>query len=143
MQAETSQFIRAQGAGFPASRFPVLAALEQGAATVGELAEALGVAQPGVTRTVTSLADLGLVEVTTEPGDRRRRAVALTPAGTELVERARRDLWPRIDAAVAEACAGLEGSFLEQVGGLERRLDDRPLDRRAAEARPGAEGSAP
>ncbi|GAA1057762.1 hypothetical protein GCM10017608_01640 [Agromyces luteolus] len=143
LQSETSRFIRAEGADIPASWFPVLASLDRAPASVGELAEQLGVAQPGVTRTVTSLADLGLVTVAADGDDRRRRTVALTAAGAALVERARRDLWPRIDAAVAEACGGLEGSLLEQVAGLERRLDDRPLDRRAAELATTAEHAAP
>jgi DNA-binding MarR family transcriptional regulator len=132
LQGETTRFIQAQGIDLPSSWFPLLAALDRGEATVGELAEALGVSQPGVTRSVANLAGIGLVQVATGDADRRRRTVRLTGEGAALVGRARRELWPRIDAAVAEACAGLEGSLLEQVGVLERRLDEVPIDRRAA-----------
>lgn len=139
LQGETTRFIQAEGVDLPSSWFPLLAALDRrGGATVGELADALGVSQPGVTRSVANLARIGLVEVATGDDDRRRRTVRLTAEGAALVARARRDLWPRIDAAVADACAGLDGSFLDQVSALERRLDDAPIDRRAAVAAAGS-----
>ena len=48
MQAETTRFIEASGLPVPASQFPLLAALDRpGGLTVGELAEAVGVSQPG------------------------------------------------------------------------------------------------
>lgn len=143
LQAESTRFIEAQGVALPSSWFPLLAVLDRrGSATVGELAEALGVSQPGVTRSADNLVRLGLVEAARPAADRRRRTLRLTAAGAELVDRARAELWPRIDAAVAEACAGLDGTFLDQVAGLERRLAETPLDRRAA-AGPGAGGSRP
>ncbi|MBM7503085.1 MarR family winged helix-turn-helix transcriptional regulator [Agromyces aurantiacus] len=136
LQAETTRFIQAQGVDLPSSWFPLLAALDRRESTVGELAAALGVSQPGVTRSATNLARLRLVEIATGDTDRRRRTIRLTPEGAALVERARAELWPRIDAAVADACAGLDGPFLDQVGALERRLDEAPIDRRAAGSRP-------
>src|SRR4029453_17504819 len=58
LQAETTRFIEARGLPVPASQFPLLAALERpGGLTVGELAEAVGVSQPGVTRSVARLAE--------------------------------------------------------------------------------------
>jgi DNA-binding MarR family transcriptional regulator len=143
LQAETTRYIEAEGVDLPSSWFPLLAVIDRrGAATVGELAEALGVSQPGVTRSANNLARLGLVEAVPGAADRRRRTLRLTTEGGTLVGRARSELWPRIDAAVAEACAGLDGTFLEQVGGLERRLDEAPIDRRATGASaPHGDGS--
>ena len=133
LQAETTRFIEASGLPVPASQFPLLAALDrQGGLTVGELAEAVGVSQPGVTRSVARLAEQGLITVTYEPGDRRRRSVQLTTAGDEVVARARADVWPHVEAAVIEACDGLDGPLLGELAELEARLDRDPLDRRAA-----------
>ena len=63
LQAETTRFIEASGLPLPASQFPLLAALDRpGGLTVGELAEAVGVSQPGVTRSVARLAVQGLMK---------------------------------------------------------------------------------
>jgi len=133
MQGETTRFIAANAMPVPAGVFPLLAAIDRpGGLTVGELAEALGVSQPAITRSVTRLTHDGLVTVASEGTDRRRRSVQLSGAGADLVRRARDSVWPHIDAAVAEACAGLEGPLLDQLSQLEARLDAEPIDRRAA-----------
>jgi len=133
LQAETTRFIDARGLPVPASQFPLLAALDrQGGLTVGELAEAVGVSQPGVTRSVARLAEQGLITVTHESADRRRRSVQLTAAGDDVVARARADIWPHVEAAVVDICDGLDGPLLAQLAEIEARLDATPLDRRAA-----------
>ena len=127
LQAETTRFIEASGLPVPASQFPLLAALDRpGGLTVGELAEAVGVSQPGITRSVARLAEQGLITVTHESGDRRRRSVQLTPAGDEVVARARTEVWPHVEAAVIEACDGLDGPLLGELAELEARLDRDP-----------------
>jgi DNA-binding MarR family transcriptional regulator len=136
MQAETTRFIERSGLEIPAGWFPLLAALDRpGGLTVGELAEAVGVSQPGITRTVARLAELGFITVANESADRRRRSVRLTAAGDAVVARARAEVWPHIEAAVARVCEGLAGPLLAQLTELEARLDREPLDRRAAALR--------
>jgi len=44
--------------------------------------------------------------------------------------RAQREAWPAIEAAVAEACAGLKGDLLAQLAALETALVERPLSLR-------------
>jgi DNA-binding MarR family transcriptional regulator len=133
MQAETTRFIEASGLEVSASLFPLLAALDRpDGLTVGELADAVGVSQPGVTRSLAKLADLGLVAVAHESVDRRRRSARLTAHGEVVVARARVEVWPHIEAAVAGACDGLDGPLLDQLAELEARLGRVPLDRRAA-----------
>jgi len=142
LQAETTRFIEASGLPVPASQFPLLAALDRpDGLTVGELAEAVGVSQPGVTRSVSRLAVLGLVAVSHESGDRRRRAVRLTRRGSDVVETARAAVWPHVTAAVVGLCGDLDGPLLGQLGEIEARLDLAPLDRRAEADRSAGEGS--
>lgn len=143
MHAETTRFIEASGMAIPASWFPLLAALERaGGLTVGELARSVGVSQPGVTRSVGRLAELGLIEVVAHgSSDRRRRSVRLTAAGERLVAQARSDVWPHVEAAVVDACDGLAGSLLDQLTELEARLDREPLDRRAGRLREATAGA--
>ncbi len=75
------------GAG--GGRVKVLLLLESVAMTHSELAEALQVDRPYATVIVNQLEALGLVERTPDPADGRRKRVALTREGTDVVARAR------------------------------------------------------
>jgi|BEDMetMinimDraft_2_1075160.scaffolds.fasta_scaffold04273_1 DNA-binding MarR family transcriptional regulator len=55
-----------------------------------ELAEALGVGRPAASVTVRRLLDLGLVESDTDPTDRRRTQIRLSPRGAKLLDDVRR-----------------------------------------------------
>ncbi|GAB4069123.1 MarR family transcriptional regulator [Ancylobacter sonchi] len=132
LQADTQHLLDELDPLLPSGQHPFLAALDRlGPLTVGDLAQALGVSQPGVTRTVVRLVERGLVETGPGPDDQRQKIVALSAAGRELVEAAKAELWPRIDAAVAELCAGLDGPLLAQLAAIEDRLAAAPLHRRA------------
>lgn len=133
LQADVSRLARAEGIDVPAPFFPMLTALNRaGTMTVGEIAESLGIAQPGVTRSLAQLESMGLVNSARNKTDQRRRMISLTARGADLVARSHKDLWPRVEAAVAELCAGLRGPLLAQLDALEDELARLPLDRRAA-----------
>lgn len=139
LQAQTQVLLEEDGVELPASHFPVLAALERlGAMNVGELTEAVGVSQPGVTRLLDKLELEGLVQSTQSPEDRRVRTIALTKTGRQLVARSKRTAWPMIEAAVTEACAtGPAKSLLASLAALEEALAAEPLSRRAERFRSG------
>lgn len=140
MQADTQHVLDTLDAGLPSGQHPFLATLDAlGPLTIGDLAQALGVSQPGVTRTVGRLIERGLVEAKPGPEDQRQKIVSLTATGRHLVATAKSDIWPQIDAAVAELCAGLDGPLLVQLAAIEDRLAAEPLHKRVAtrrEARP-------
>ncbi len=69
----------------------VLARLEAAPATPGELADVERVSAPSMTRTVSRLAERGLVERHPDPRDGRQVLVALTPAGRHTLEATRRE----------------------------------------------------
>lgn len=132
LQADTARFIEASGVPLQPGQYPLLAAIAaNGPLSVGELATTLGISQPGVTRNIARLVDMKLVELTRDPGDQRQKAVALTPAGRRMVEHSRREIWPHIEAAVVDLCAGLSGPLLKQLAAIEDGLADTPLDQRA------------
>jgi DNA-binding MarR family transcriptional regulator len=64
--------------------------------TIGELAEAIEMNQPGVTKLVKRLEDGGLVAVAAGADDRRRRLVSITPAGAERMGNAMMTLFPDV-----------------------------------------------
>lgn len=136
LQAQSQELLDGAGFALPASHWPVLAALERhGRMSVGELAGALGVTQPGVTRMLSKLQSEGLVESRRQAGDRRVRIIALSRAGERLVSRAKSLVWPQIEAAVADACEGPASSVLQELTALEDALAEAPLLVRATRLR--------
>lgn len=145
MQADVQRLARREGVEVPVGLLPVLGALHQhGSLTVGELARAIGIAQPGVTRGLGRLERMGLVELSRGADDQRRRHASLTVVGEEEVSRMRAELWPRVARAVEEVCAAGEDraggavaaigpgeSFLALLAGIEDELDTGALDVRA------------
>src|SRR6185503_7180498 len=99
----TQRILDAHELPIQAAQFPFLAAIDRlGPLTVGELAEAVGVTQPGATRTLAQLDEAGLVAIASAAGDQRRKSITLTRQGKRLVATGKRDVWPLIDAAVKE-----------------------------------------
>lgn len=133
LQGETQGIIDAAGAPVQAAQYPYLAALDRmGPSTVGDLVAALGVSQPAVTRTLSKLAALDLVIVRAVDDDQRKREATLTPAGRRAVAAAKRVIWPAIESAVIDLCAGRTGDFLAQITAIEGGLAEKQFETRAA-----------
>jgi DNA-binding MarR family transcriptional regulator len=131
LQADTQQIIEQCGIGIQAGQYPFLAAIDRcGPLTIGELADAVGITQPGATRTLGQLVNLGLVEMQASEADQRRKLVSLTSAGHDLVDLSKRQVWPKIEAAVRDLCGSLSGPLLEQLAGIEDGLAAAPLRHR-------------
>lgn len=131
LQADAQRVLDGLEVPLQSSQYPLLAALDRlGPLAVGELAQSLGLTQPGVTRSVSLLAELGLVEAIQSDGDQRRKMVSLTRKGQRLVDVAKQDVWPRIERAVADLCRDLSGPLLDQLAAIEDGLAMAPLDRR-------------
>ncbi|MAU97397.1 MAG: transcriptional regulator [Fulvimarina sp.] len=128
LQGETDTIVAARGLSLSASQYPYLACLDRlGPLTLGDLAEAVGVSQPGATRTVNTLVEQGILQVEPSPGDQRRKITALSDEGRRLVAIGKAEIWPQIAAAVGDLCAGLEGPLLDQLNTIEDRLREKPL----------------
>ncbi|MET1414156.1 MarR family transcriptional regulator [Roseibium sp. HPY-6] len=136
LQAQTEEVgVQLTGADLPASHNPVLAALDRnGPLSIGQIAEALGQSQPGVTRMVNSLRTAGLVVGHADETDRRINRIALTKTGEALVHHLQETFWPQIMVAVKDACSDLNGSLLQQLSQLEEALEDVPLKKRCSQS---------
>lgn len=136
LQSDTQAIVDEFDGPVPAALHPPLAALDRvGPLGIGDLAEALGITQPGATRAVAQLARMGFVSVEQPAEDQRRRIITLTEAGREVVRQGKAALWVRIEAAVADLCGGLDGPLLEQLAAIEDGLAERPLLRRPDQGR--------
>lgn len=123
LQGEAQRIFASHDLDVPSAQWPFLAAIDRfGPVTVGDLARAVGVAQPGATRTVGQLVEQGLVAVSSSEDDLRRRSVALTAKGKRLVAAGKRAAWPAIERAVRELCDELHGPLLRQLDALEEGL---------------------
>jgi DNA-binding MarR family transcriptional regulator/GNAT superfamily N-acetyltransferase len=131
MQAGAARIITEAGLPLQPAQMPLLAALDRGPLTVGQLVEAVGYSQPGVTRAAGQLVRLGLIH-SARGEDQRQRTLSLTPAGEAAMARVKLLVWPRVGQAVEEMLAGLSGPLLEQIAGIEAALAARPLDARVA-----------
>lgn len=130
LQGEVQELIDASDVPVHAHQFPLLAALDaEGPLSIGDLVDAIGITQPGITRSVNALVRHGLVEVNSCSNDGRRRLVTLSLQGAQLVERARMSLWPRIERAVYEVCDG--PGVLDHLSRIEAALAEQPLAKRA------------
>lgn len=133
LQAETQSVMAAHGVPIQASQYPIIAAIdENGPLSIGDLAEALGVSQPGITRSVGQLASQGVVTVRRGRKDQRTRLVDLTDLGWDLVRQGRAEVWPQIESCVASMLAGRSGPLLDQLDHLEDALRQASFTQRIA-----------
>lgn len=136
LQAGAMQVIEHAGLPLQPAHMVVLAALRTGPMTVGQLAEAAGVSQPGVTRSVGQLKQLGIVAEEQGGSDQRMRLIALTAAGRDAAGRAAADMWPRIGMAVEDILGESTRRFMAELAAIERALDAASIAERAARMAP-------
>lgn len=132
MQADSTKIFEANGHGKLLPAFnTVMATLDRyGSATIGRLVELIGISQPAITRTVSGLADNGLVELVSDPDDQRMKIVSLTDEGVRLVTHLKSTAWLQIERAARHITQGLTGSIVEQLEEMERRHAEMPLTER-------------
>nr|WP_197071454.1 bifunctional helix-turn-helix transcriptional regulator/GNAT family N-acetyltransferase [Massilia sp. JS1662] len=135
MQAGAARVNTSAGLPTQPAHMPLLAALDRQPMTIGQLAQAVGVSQPGVTRAVGQLVELGLLHIQTGD-DQRLRTVSLAPAGEAAMARARLSVFPQVEAAVGTLLQDRLDAFMAQLAELETALDATPIDVLAARSNP-------
>jgi DNA-binding MarR family transcriptional regulator len=144
LQAQTQVLLEQAGLDVPASHFPLLVAVDRlGPLNIGELTQAVGTSQPGVTRLVDKLIAADLLRSTQSTDDRRVRSIDLTKAGRQLIARAKRSALPVVEGAVADACAIPPRPLLALLAALEDALVAAPLSTRAERLRVAEESHEP
>jgi DNA-binding MarR family transcriptional regulator len=113
---------RQPGDGISLAQFNALEPLLGGPMTVGQVAEAAGVAPPTATRMLDGLGERGLVSRAADRSDRRAVIVSLTPAGRRAAttkareyERARRRIGAVLDADEQRQAADLLRRLAEVI----------------------------
>jgi DNA-binding MarR family transcriptional regulator len=138
LDRDVQEIYRHSGVGFEPRWFPVVAALREGPASVGELAARIGVTHAAVSQVRGALAERGLVRARPDPADQRRQVLELTDKGLQTTQRLE-PLWEAIAAATREmlqqAAPGLEA----EMERLEAALSEQALKDRVLERLPAAE----
>jgi len=133
MQADVQRLAKAEGFDTPTGLIPTVAILgERETMSIGALAEALGVSQPGATRNIAQLAALGLVSEKWDRRDKRVKTASLTAKGKVLFRHVESNLGPRVAQAVEALCGSGRHEFLATLASIEDGLDAAPLDERAS-----------
>jgi len=135
LDGDTARVYAALGIDFEQRWFGVLNQIAlSGPMTVGELAAVLRITHVSVSQTRRSLETAGILVSQADPKDARRKPLALTPKGRELVERLA-PLWAAFAAASRDldAEAGDAAALFDRLeDALARRsLFDRIMDARA------------
>ena len=131
MQAGAASVITDAGLPLQPGHMAVLAALRAGPLTIGQLAETCGTSQPGITRTVGQLADLGIIS-DAQIADQRQRLVELTPSGAEAAHIAATEIWPRVGSAAQQLLPDGLDAFMRQLARIEAALETGSIAQRAA-----------
>ena len=135
MQAGAACVITGAGLEVQPAHMPLLVALDGQELTIGQLVQAVGISQPGVTRGVGQLIGMGLVRSETG-SDQRHRTISLTNDGAAAIARAKLFVWPQVTEAVDKLLAGRSDELLAIVADVENALAATPLEELAAQARP-------
>ncbi|WP_344691913.1 bifunctional helix-turn-helix transcriptional regulator/GNAT family N-acetyltransferase [Sphingomonas cynarae] len=135
MQAGAARVITSAGLKVQPAHMPLLVALDGRALTIGQLVQAVGISQPGVTRGVGQLVEMGLVQAETG-SDQRHRTISLTDDGVAAIARAKLFVWPHVTKAVDQLLDGRSEELLAILADVEDALASTPLDQLAAQARP-------
>ena len=133
MQADVVRVSQRAGLPIQPGQYPLLCTLlENGPQTIGALAQAMGLSQPAITRSVGRLLKAGLISLDRSERDGRSRIVRLTSAGERAMLRSREVVMPYVEAAVRQVTEGVSGPFLDQIAAIEAAMLDKDLATRAA-----------
>ena len=135
LQQEVSEVYAELELPFRARWFAMVAALvRRSPRSISELAGDLGLTHTAVAMIGRELEEAGLVASKGDPADGRRRLLALTPAGLDLVD-ALRPVWADVQAATAEVVVESGHDLGAALAAVEARLDARPMSERLRERR--------
>jgi DNA-binding MarR family transcriptional regulator len=113
-----------KAAGLTPTKISVLMdVVRRGPLRLAEVAEAEGINPTMLSRVIADLVDAGLLERTSDKGDRRAAWVKATAAGRRLSERMRRERTAALDVALDELSEAERRQILDALGALEGLAD--------------------
>ena len=134
LQAGVSGTLAIGGYEVQPGQLPVLMAIaDTEGPSVADLVVALGITQPGISRTLAALNRAGLVRIQADKKDARTRRAYLTSKSVALMDELWADVFGKVEAAASELCEGL--GFLDMLGIIEQRNRELPFGQRIQRAK--------
>lgn len=134
LQAGVAETLSDHGYQVQPGQLPVLMAIAaSNGPSVAELVNALGLTQPGISRTLATLKQAGLVDIRADKNDGRARRAYLTAKSAKLMNKLRAEVFDRVAAAAAELCEGLD--LLAILDVIDDRNRELPFPERIQRAR--------
>lgn len=100
----------------------LLALRERGAWSIGDMAQEIGLSLAATSQMVERLVREGLVHREEDPDDRRRKHLALSPQGAELLESIDRAYFQAMESAFRQVPPELVDRLEEALGGVIRHF---------------------
>jgi len=120
--ATADEIYRLAGLELQGRWMPLLRILhDRGPLSVGEIADAIGQTHSAVSQLADRLEAQGLIDVTADPSDKRRRQLK-TSANADALLREAKPLWRALDQVLAEHCRAHGIDLLHALGAFERVL---------------------
>jgi DNA-binding MarR family transcriptional regulator len=122
----TNRRLRQEGGGeLPSSQYSALVSVDRfGPLTPSEVAVHERIQRPTATRVIGKLEECGLVQRTADPRDGRSALIAITPAGSQLLEQVRHAKDVYLEARLETLSARELATLQEAARILERMLED-------------------
>ncbi|WP_255487398.1 bifunctional helix-turn-helix transcriptional regulator/GNAT family N-acetyltransferase [Oceanospirillum sediminis] len=123
LMQDVTQIYQARGLALNPSFFPLFnLLLQNGALSVTEAAEMLGVSHPAVSKVARKMMDEGWLNKKADPSDERRQQMYLTDQSNCLLEEIQ-PVWHEIKSYLDELMDRQEDHFLRSLNDFERRID--------------------
>ncbi len=133
LDRQVQALYREHDSAFQPRWFAVVVALREHAVlSVGELAALLGITHAAISQLRGELIKAGLVRAKSDPADRRRQLLELSPAGKRNVAKLQ-PLWAAVAAATDTLCAEIAPDLLDALGRIEDAVEAKSIGARAAE----------
>lgn len=101
-----------------------------GGIRISDIAAAVEVEQPAVTKTIAKFQVMGLVEIVPSPKDKRAKLVTATPAAGALIGKIYQDIGPDLMQVFSAVDTDQIEAFLASLKQLGQWLDQNRLDQR-------------
>jgi DNA-binding MarR family transcriptional regulator len=130
LDRQVQALYREHDSSFQPRWFAVVIALrEHGVLSVGELASLLGITHAAISQLRGELIKAGLVRAKSDPADRRRQLLELSPAGKRTVTKLQ-PLWAAVAAATDALCAQVAPDLLDALGRIEDAVEAKSIGAR-------------
>ncbi|MBF7071949.1 GNAT family N-acetyltransferase [Glaciecola sp. MH2013] len=127
MLANAAQVYQAFDMNIQPKWFTLLALLDsKGSVSIVEASQLLGLSQPALSQFCKQLSEEGLVDVTVDPEDSRRKELSLSTKGNAAILRMR-PIWEAVEAAAIELCEDNANDFYRSLIRFESAFDSLDL----------------